>query len=99
DGGAYQCPLGAAMTHPNEASQASAPADPPAQPPDMDLPPHPILIVGIGASAGGLAAFITFLTHMPPDSGMALVLVQHLDPQHLSLLPELLAPHTQMPLP
>ncbi len=35
---------------------------------------------------------------MPPDSGVAFVLVQHLDPQHPSLLPELLAPHTAMPV-
>jgi two-component system CheB/CheR fusion protein len=43
---------------------------------------RPGYIVGIGASAGGLEAFETFFTHMPPDSGMAFVLVQHLDPQH-----------------
>ncbi len=55
-------------------------------------------VVGIGASAGGLAAFTDFLTHMPPDSGLAFVLVQHLDPQQPSLLPELLASHTSMPV-
>ena len=54
--------------------------------------------LGIGASAGGLAAFTTFFEHMPPDSGMAFVLVQHLDPQQPSLLPELLASHTRMPV-
>ena len=54
------------------------------------------LTVGIGASAGGLAAFKAFLTHMPPDSGMAFVLVQHLDPTHPSMLVDLLAPHTAM---
>ncbi len=37
-------------------------------------------IVGIGASAGGLEAFQQFFTSMPPDTGMAFVLVQHLDP-------------------
>ncbi len=37
-------------------------------------------IVGIGASAGGLAAFIELLSGIPPDSGMAFVIVQHLDP-------------------
>ena len=56
------------------------------------------LIVGIGASAGGLAAFKTFFTHMPPDTGMAVVLVQHLDPQHHSMLVELLQPQTRMPI-
>ena len=40
------------------------------------------LIVGIGASAGGLAAFKNFLAHTPADSGMAFVLIQHLDPRH-----------------
>lgn len=55
-------------------------------------------VVGIGASAGGLAAFTDFLRHMPADSGMAFVLVQHLDPQQPSLLPELLASHTTMPV-
>jgi two-component sensor histidine kinase len=55
------------------------------------------LVVGIGASAGGLEAFRTFLTHMPSDSGMSFVLVQHLDPNHRSMLVDLLRPHTPMP--
>jgi two-component system, chemotaxis family, CheB/CheR fusion protein len=55
------------------------------------------LIVGIGASAGGLAAFKNFLAHTPADSGMAFVLVQHLDPRHKSLLVELLG--TSSPIP
>ncbi|HVV74264.1 MAG TPA: chemotaxis protein CheB, partial [Verrucomicrobiae bacterium] len=55
-------------------------------------------IVGLGASAGGLDAFKQFLDHMPPNSGMAFVLVQHLDPHHESLMPELLAKHTAMPV-
>ncbi|HEY6645143.1 chemotaxis protein CheB [Povalibacter sp.] len=54
------------------------------------------LVVGIGASAGGLEAFRTFFGHMPPDSGMAFVLVQHLDPHHKSMLVELIASHTAM---
>ena len=53
-------------------------------------------IVGIGASAGGLAAFIELLSALPADSGMAFVLVQHLDPSHTSLLPEALARATPM---
>ena len=56
------------------------------------------LIVGIGASAGGLHAFTTFLANLPPDTGMAFVLIQHLDPIHKSLLVSLLAPHTAMPV-
>jgi two-component system, chemotaxis family, CheB/CheR fusion protein len=63
-----------------------------------DAPDWPMigLTVGIGASAGGLAAFKTFLANMPPDTGMAFVLVQHLDPHHPSMLVDLLAPHTAM---
>jgi two-component system CheB/CheR fusion protein len=53
-------------------------------------------IVGIGASAGGLEALERFLLHMPPDSGMAFVLVQHLDPTHKGILPELLQRNTSM---
>jgi two-component system CheB/CheR fusion protein len=52
--------------------------------------------VGIGASAGGLAAFRSFFDNMPADTGMAFVLVQHLDPGHKSMLVELLRPHTAM---
>ena len=58
----------------------------------------PCPIVGIGASAGGLEAFETFFSHMPADSGMAFVLVQHLDPRHDTLMPELLSKHTAMPV-
>jgi len=54
------------------------------------------LVVGLGASAGGLDAYKAFFAHMPPQSGMAFVLVQHLDPQHKSLLAELLSRHTEM---
>jgi two-component system CheB/CheR fusion protein len=50
----------------------------------------------MGASAGGLEAFQKFFAHMPPDSGMAFVLVQHLDPRHATLMPELLAKCTRM---
>jgi two-component system CheB/CheR fusion protein len=56
------------------------------------------LIVGVGASAGGLEAFQRFLRHMPPHAGIALVYVQHLDPRHESVLPELLARHALMPV-
>jgi two-component system CheB/CheR fusion protein len=55
-------------------------------------------MVGMGASAGGLEAFETFFMQMPPDSGMAFVLVQHLAPDRASLLPALLARYTQMPV-
>ena len=55
-------------------------------------------IVGIGASAGGLAAFEAFFSGMPPDAnpGMAFVLVQHLAPDHSSILTELIQRSTHM---
>lgn len=55
-------------------------------------------VVGIGASAGGLDAFTELLSHIPADTGMAFVLLQHLDPHRPSLLSELLAPVTPMPI-
>lgn len=58
----------------------------------------PRLIIGIGASAGGLEAFKTFFSHMPVDSEMAFVLVQHLAPEHISLLGELVGRSTTMPV-
>jgi two-component system, chemotaxis family, CheB/CheR fusion protein len=56
------------------------------------------LVVGIGASAGGLDAFKRFLANTPADTGMAFVLVQHLDPHHKSLLVELLGTHSPIPV-
>ena len=53
-------------------------------------------IVGIGASAGGLEALEQFLEHVAPESGMAFVIVQHLDPTHKGLMPELLQRVTGM---
>jgi two-component system, chemotaxis family, CheB/CheR fusion protein len=55
-------------------------------------------IVGIGASAGGYEAFTQFLEAIPTNTGMAFVLVQHLDPTHESILPKLLARTTEMPV-
>ncbi len=55
-------------------------------------------IVGIGASAGGLEAFEQFFRNTPPDSGMAFVLVSHLDPDHDSMLTEILQRVTTMPV-
>ena len=53
-------------------------------------------IVAIGASAGGLEAFRSFLDAQSPTSGMAFVMIQHLDPTHPSLMQELLSIHTSM---
>jgi two-component system CheB/CheR fusion protein len=54
--------------------------------------------VGIGASAGGLEAFTELLSHLPIDTGMAFVLIQHLDPEQKSLLSEILSRSTQLPV-
>lgn len=55
-------------------------------------------IAGIGASAGGLEAVTQLLKSLPPDIGMAFVLVQHLDPTHESALSSLLSRTTEMPV-
>ena len=55
-------------------------------------------IVGVGASAGGLEAFTQLLEHLPATSGMAYVLIQHLDPTHDSQLPEILSRKSTMPV-
>jgi two-component system CheB/CheR fusion protein len=56
----------------------------------------PFPVVGLGASAGGLEALEKFLFHVPPDCGMAFVVVTHQHPGHTSLLPELLGKRTRM---
>jgi len=53
-------------------------------------------IVGIGASAGGLEALELFLKHVPEQSGMAFVIIQHLDPTHKGIMSELLQRSTTM---
>lgn len=55
-------------------------------------------IVGIGASAGGLEALEQFLSHVPPASGIAYVVVQHLDPNHKGIMVELLQRATTLPV-
>ncbi|MEY3882319.1 MAG: hypothetical protein RIQ94_3115 [Pseudomonadota bacterium] len=57
-------------------------------------------IVGIGASAGGLAAFEAFFSSMPADKNpdMAFVVIQHLAPDHRSILTELIQKYTRMPV-
>jgi len=68
--------------------------------PDKPMPKKRVScpVVGIGASAGGLVAFKAFFAHMPADSGLAFVLVPHLDPSHRSLMVELLTRQTDMPV-
>ena len=72
--------------------KSSGPLDSKASPmPEINFP-----IVGLGASAGGLEAFEQFFRHLAPDSGMAFVLVSHLDPGHASMLTEILQRITTM---
>ena len=78
-------------------SSAALPSQP-AAPTDSGQNRRRLLVVGIGASAGGLDAFKKFFSAMPCDSGMAFVLIPHLDPSHRSLMVELLSRQTQMPV-
>ena len=55
-------------------------------------------VVAIGASAGGLEAFTQLIRALPDNTGMAFVLIQHLDPTHHSLLPELLSKAARIPV-
>ena len=71
-----------------QAQEDSAPAQS-----QTDFP-----IVGIGASAGGLEALEQFLTHLPPDSGLAFVLIVHLSPDHKSMMSSILQKYTAMPV-
>ena len=58
----------------------------------------PFAIVAVGASAGGLEAFWQLLHAIPNNTGMAFVFIQHLDPKHHSMLSELLAKNSDMPV-
>lgn len=55
-----------------------------------------LLIAAVGASAGGIEAFTELVSNLPTDTGMAFVLVQHLDPEHHSMLTELISKKTEM---
>jgi two-component system, chemotaxis family, CheB/CheR fusion protein len=59
---------------------------------------HHFPIIGVGASAGGLEAFTELLHALPRNNGMAFVFVQHLDPKHVSMLAEILARESKMPV-
>ena len=58
----------------------------------------PLFVVGIGASAGGLEALEHFFDNVPVDSGMAFVVIQHLSPDFKSLMDEILARRTRLPI-
>jgi two-component system CheB/CheR fusion protein len=57
-----------------------------------------VRVVGIGASAGGLDAFIDLVSAIPAGTGLAFVLIQHLDPRHHSMLVDILAGATPLPV-
>lgn len=88
-----QQPLPASES-PEESRTTSADASAGESEPGRPGPP----VAGIGASAGGLDAFKRFFGAMPADSGVAFVLIPHLDPKHESLMVELLARYTKMPV-
>src|SRR3989441_1309709 len=79
---------------PDTATPKSPPTDGPSERPERTTVP----VVAIGASAGGLEAFSQLLRELPTDTGMAFVLIQHLDPKHESQLPEVLSRTTAMPV-
>jgi two-component system CheB/CheR fusion protein len=91
--GAASGSSGASGSNGVDASSPDAPAAV-AAPGDSSHVP----IVGVGASAGGLEAFSQLLSALPPDLGMAIVLIQHLAPQHESALTALLAGVTALPV-
>jgi len=69
------------------------------EPLEVVVPGEPLLtVVGIGASAGGLDAFVDLVRTLPERSGLAFVLVQHMAPQHDSALPALLAAQSRIPV-
>src|SRR5689334_849428 len=61
-------------------------------------PAAPTRIVGIGASAGGLESLEHLFAEMPSNTGMAFIVVQHLSPDFRSLMDELIARHSEMPV-
>lgn len=98
------------MSHSQIDSDSFSPVDESRSPRDPSLvsalqaksahgsPDHPSHVVGIGASAGGLEALERFFQNVPDDTGMAFVVVQHLSPDFKSLMGEVLARWTHMPI-
>lgn len=64
----------------------------------MNASQTPRFVVGLGASAGGLNALERFFDNLHADTGMAFVVIQHLSPDFKSLMDELLARHTRLPI-
>src|SRR5690242_14705598 len=68
------------------------------QAPSAPVPARPALIVGIGASTGGLDACTRFIKGLPERANLGFVFIQHRLPQHDGMLAELLARSTRMPV-
>ena len=81
---------------PPQKAQRTGPPEIPAKTPPQKESGDGFLIAAIGASAGGIEAFTELVRNLPKDTGMAFVLIQHLDPKHQSLLTELVAKETAM---
>src|SRR5436190_23989331 len=64
----------------------------------LDSKKNLLPVVGVGASAGGLEAFTQLLENLPASTGMAFVLIQHLDPNHESQLTEILSRKSKIPV-
>src|ERR1700709_171733 len=79
-------------------AEAAANPAPDPSPEHKPVSPGNFPVVGLGASAGGLEALGKFLDVLPPRTTMAFVLVQHLDPQHESMMADLLARHPPLPV-
>ena len=85
------------MSHDRVPGPEEIPARTPPQPGEMPVAGRKF-VVGIGASAGGLDPLVRFFENLPKDTGMAFVIVQHLSPDFKSLMDELLARHTLLPI-
>ena len=99
-----KAPTGKSKRSPRKAERPSAPepalpgvnpAAPSHADPDESVP---FPIVGVGASAGGIEAFTQLFHAVPVDTGMAFIVIQHLDPTHESLLTAILGRATRMPV-
>src|SRR4051794_41106084 len=81
-----------------QSKRGTPPSPSPAQDRDTQKKPDGFLVVGIGASAGGLESFTKLFENLPRDTGMAFVLIQHLNPDYKSQLSELLARSAHLPV-
>lgn len=84
---------------PRRGSKKSQSSDSKALPGNQADSSNPLFpVVGIGASAGGLEAFTELLSYLPTDTGMAFVIIQHMDPHQESILSLILSRATRMPV-